>query len=185
MVKKQVGFENNASLEVSQQVEQLKQQQQQQQLKEQQQQEQHQQRIDIDLTPEQDQGAGFNYAQQANAIYAPLKSPATQSYEKVLPHRLHQQHALLATTPYNLNIVPSQQQQQNNVAVAVSSVPLSIMPTEIPAEDEERLEKIFNQLDRDGDGKIDIHDLSAALHEFGLSSVYAVVSGNNIWESIS
>ncbi|XP_060654175.1 mitochondrial adenyl nucleotide antiporter SLC25A23 isoform X2 [Drosophila nasuta] len=48
------------------------------------------------------------------------------------------------------------------------------MPNEIPAEDEERLERIFNQLDRDGDGKIDIHDLSAALHEFGLSSVYAV-----------
>ncbi|XP_034480379.1 calcium-binding mitochondrial carrier protein SCaMC-3 isoform X2 [Drosophila innubila] len=179
MVKKQVGFENNASLVVSQQVEQLKQQQQ--QLKEQQQQQQQQQpkphleqeqRIDIDLTPEQDQG--FNYAQQANAIYAPaLKSPATQSYEKVLPHKLHQQHALLATTPYNLNIVPPQQSSVS-VAVAVSSVPLSIMPTEIPAEDEERLEKIFNQLDRDGDGKIDIHDLSAALHDFGLSSVYAV-----------
>lgn len=90
------------------------------------------------------------------------------------PHRLHLQHALLASTPYTLNTVPPE--DIDAVAVAVSGVPLAIMPNEIPAEDEERLERIFNQLDRDGDGKIDIHDLSAALHEFGLSSVYAEVS---------
>ncbi|XP_028894972.1 calcium-binding mitochondrial carrier protein SCaMC-3 isoform X3 [Zeugodacus cucurbitae] len=45
--------------------------------------------------------------------------------------------------------------------------------TELPHEDEERLEKLFNTLDRDGNGRIDIHDLSEALREFGLSSVYA------------
>ncbi|GBP05945.1 hypothetical protein EVAR_70539_1, partial [Eumeta japonica] len=33
--------------------------------------------------------------------------------------------------------------------------------------------KAFKQLDRDGNGRIDIHDLSEALREFGLSSVYA------------
>ncbi|XP_036338124.1 calcium-binding mitochondrial carrier protein SCaMC-3 isoform X2 [Rhagoletis pomonella] len=45
--------------------------------------------------------------------------------------------------------------------------------TELPQEDEERLEKLFKRLDRDGNGRIDIHDLSEALREFGLSSVYA------------
>uniref|UniRef100_A0A0K8VSX3 Calcium-binding mitochondrial carrier protein SCaMC-1 n=3 Tax=Bactrocera latifrons TaxID=174628 RepID=A0A0K8VSX3_BACLA len=47
------------------------------------------------------------------------------------------------------------------------------LATELPHEDEERLEKLFNTLDRDGNGRIDIHDLSEALREFGLSSVYA------------
>lgn len=47
---------------------------------------------------------------------------------------------------------------------------------ELPLADEERLEKLFNQLDRNGNGKIDVHDLSAALKEFGLSSQYAEVS---------
>lgn len=46
---------------------------------------------------------------------------------------------------------------------------------ELPAVDEERLEKIFNKLDRDGNGRIDIHDLSEALREFGLSHQYAEV----------
>ncbi|XP_020714631.1 calcium-binding mitochondrial carrier protein SCaMC-3 isoform X3 [Ceratitis capitata] len=45
--------------------------------------------------------------------------------------------------------------------------------TELPHEDEERLENLFKRLDRDGNGRIDIHDLSEALREFGLSSVYA------------
>ncbi|XP_055611108.1 calcium-binding mitochondrial carrier protein SCaMC-2 isoform X4 [Uranotaenia lowii] len=44
---------------------------------------------------------------------------------------------------------------------------------ELPQADEERLEKIFNKLDRDGNGRIDIHDLSEALKEFGLSHQYA------------
>uniref|UniRef100_A0A4Y0BLV9 EF-hand domain-containing protein n=1 Tax=Anopheles funestus TaxID=62324 RepID=A0A4Y0BLV9_ANOFN len=44
---------------------------------------------------------------------------------------------------------------------------------ELPQADEERLEKIFKKLDRDGNDRIDIHDLSAALKEFGLSHQYA------------
>ncbi|XP_048004763.1 calcium-binding mitochondrial carrier protein SCaMC-2 isoform X1 [Leguminivora glycinivorella] len=36
---------------------------------------------------------------------------------------------------------------------------------ELPKEDEERLEKVFAKLDIDGNGKIDIHDLSVALKE--------------------
>ncbi|KAH8306944.1 hypothetical protein KR044_001450 [Drosophila immigrans] len=181
MVKKQVDFDNNASLVLSQQQQkqQLEQKHQQppQQQEQQQQQQPHQDRIDFDLTPERAEeqqrsssSGSFNYAQQANAIYAP--SLRTANHEKLVPHQLHLQHATAtAATPYNLNIVPP----QTNIAIdVVSGVPISIMPNEIPAEDEERLERIFNQLDRDGDGKIDIHDLSAALHEFGLSSVYAV-----------
>lgn len=50
------------------------------------------------------------------------------------------------------------------------------LPHELPQEDEERLAKLFKHLDRDGNGKIDIHDLSEALREFGLSSVYAEVN---------
>lgn len=36
-------------------------------------------------------------------------------------------------------------------------------------EDEERLSKLFNRLDLDGNGKIDIYDLSVALKELGVS----------------
>lgn len=208
MVKRQDDLEKNASLVISQQQQQQPEQQPEPKQKQQQQQQQPEQqnhhhhhhhlhyqhqdqdqyhnssnsvqteRIDIDLTPTNSQGVNYNYAQKANALYAPLNAfglPAPRSYEQVLPpHRLHLQHALLASTPYTLNTVPPE--DIDAVAVAVSGVPLAIMPNEIPAEDEERLERIFNQLDRDGDGKIDIHDLSAALHEFGLSSVYAEVS---------
>lgn len=205
MVKRQAGLEKNASLEISQhqpeQQPEPKQNPQQPQQQQQQHQENHHhhhhlhyqhqnqqdqyhnsteqaERIDFDLTPTNTEGVNYNYAQNANALYARLNGfglPASRSYEQVLPpHRLHLQHALLASTPYTLNTVTPE--DIDAVAVAVSGVPLSIMPNEIPAEDEERLERIFNQLDRDGDGKIDIHDLSAALHEFGLSSVYAEVS---------
>lgn len=41
---------------------------------------------------------------------------------------------------------------------------------------EERLENLFVTLDRNGDGKIDIHDLSVALHEAGLHQQYAKVA---------
>jgi Ca2+-binding EF-hand superfamily protein len=46
---------------------------------------------------------------------------------------------------------------------------------ELAAEDEERLEKLFNKLDVDGNGRIDIHDLSASLKEFGLNPEHAKV----------
>ncbi|KAJ6640848.1 hypothetical protein Bhyg_05781 [Pseudolycoriella hygida] len=44
---------------------------------------------------------------------------------------------------------------------------------ELPTADEERLEKLFKTLDRDGNGRIDIADLSAALRDVGLSHKYA------------
>lgn len=47
---------------------------------------------------------------------------------------------------------------------------------ELPQEDEERLEKLFAKLDRNGNGKIDVHDLSMALKEFGVHHDYAEVS---------
>jgi solute carrier family 25 phosphate transporter 23/24/25/41 len=46
---------------------------------------------------------------------------------------------------------------------------------ELPQEDEERLENLFKSLDVDGKGKIDIHDLSVALREFGVNQTYAKV----------
>lgn len=48
---------------------------------------------------------------------------------------------------------------------------------ELPLEDEERLGKLFVKLDKDGNGKIDIHDLSVALKECGVHHQYAEVSG--------
>lgn len=51
---------------------------------------------------------------------------------------------------------------------------------ELPLEDEERLEKIFKTLDVNGNGKIDIHDLSLALKEFGVHHRYAEVCGEFI-----
>ena len=41
--------------------------------------------------------------------------------------------------------------------------------------DEDRWAKIFSQLDRNGNGRIDVHDLSAALKDFGMSHQYAEV----------
>jgi len=159
MVRKQVGIENSASLAVSKQQDQKEQDY---KPEDQKPKDQKQQHIDIDLTP--DPASNFNFAQQAQANYSARTLAA--SYEH--GQNLGLQHAHLATssttnTPlaYDLHEVASSG---------------SILPTEIPIEDEERLERIFNKLDRDGDGRIDIHDLSAALHEFGLSSVYAEVS---------
>lgn len=39
----------------------------------------------------------------------------------------------------------------------------------------DRLELMFKQLDRSGNGRIDIQDLTAALKEFGMSMQYAEV----------
>ncbi|XP_066251116.1 calcium-binding mitochondrial carrier protein SCaMC-2 [Euwallacea similis] len=44
---------------------------------------------------------------------------------------------------------------------------------ELPQENEERLERLFIKLDKNGNGRIDIHDLSAALREQGVSQKYA------------
>lgn len=46
---------------------------------------------------------------------------------------------------------------------------------ELPHEDDERLGKLFNNLDIDGNGKIDIHDLSVALKQYGVSHRYVQV----------
>lgn len=48
---------------------------------------------------------------------------------------------------------------------------------ELPLEDEERLGKLFANLDKNGNGKIDIHDLSDELkkHGHGVHHQYAEV----------
>ncbi|KAJ3663699.1 hypothetical protein Zmor_007929 [Zophobas morio] len=46
---------------------------------------------------------------------------------------------------------------------------------ELPFEDEERLGKLFKKLDKDGNGKIDIRDLSEALKGTGVHQHYAEV----------
>lgn len=167
MVRKQVGLENNASLAVSQQ--QPKQQQEEQKDNKQQQQKhlEQDQPIDTDLS----QRSSPNYAKQAQAIYAPLHpslASLSTGYDHGSSRVFSLQHMHIGTMPYNLHAVSPQNMVANSGQ--------AILPSEIPVEDEERLERIFKQLDRDGDGRIDIHDLSAALHEFGLSSVYAEVS---------
>ncbi|CAB0006179.1 unnamed protein product, partial [Nesidiocoris tenuis] len=59
---------------------------------------------------------------------------------------------------------------------------LSTEPTEnesshyglvVPHEDEQRIENLFKSLDCDGNGRIDIHDLSEALRNFGVAPEYA------------
>ncbi|XP_068980575.1 calcium-binding mitochondrial carrier protein SCaMC-2 isoform X1 [Bombus flavifrons] len=44
---------------------------------------------------------------------------------------------------------------------------------ELPAEDEKRFEKIFQKLDLDGNGRIDVKDLSKALRNVGVDKYYA------------
>lgn len=46
---------------------------------------------------------------------------------------------------------------------------------ELPAQDEERLERLFQTLDLDGNGRIDVLDLSRALREVGVHTQYAQV----------
>ncbi|XP_055912517.1 mitochondrial adenyl nucleotide antiporter SLC25A25 isoform X1 [Eupeodes corollae] len=95
--------------------------------------------------------------------------------------QLQQQHAVklipitsvLSTVAENDRIALQQLQLQQQQQQQQLQQQQQQLPSEMPHEDEERLEKLFNSLDRDGNGKIDIHDLSDALKEFGLSSVYA------------
>lgn len=47
---------------------------------------------------------------------------------------------------------------------------------ELPIADEQRLEGLFKKLDKDSNGRIDIHDLSEALKELGFCGTYAEVS---------
>lgn len=54
----------------------------------------------------------------------------------------------------------------------------SIMPPhyhELPVEDEKRFEQIFQKLDLDGNGRIDVKDLSKALRDVGVDKYYAEV----------
>lgn len=46
---------------------------------------------------------------------------------------------------------------------------------ELPEHAEQRLSKIFQELDLDGNGRIDVHDLSKALHKVGVHKRYAEV----------
>lgn len=57
---------------------------------------------------------------------------------------------------------------------------------ELPQADEERLERLFKALDRDENGRIDIHDLSAALKDIGVSHKYAevIISKVTFWGAL-
>lgn len=56
------------------------------------------------------------------------------------------------------------------------SQPTSSNFLESDLEMDERLANIFKKLDRNGNGRIDIQDLTAALKGFGMSTQYAEVS---------
>ncbi|XP_077276191.1 short Calcium-binding Mitochondrial Carrier isoform X1 [Temnothorax americanus] len=58
-------------------------------------------------------------------------------------------------------------------ARAVAKPPPAHYLHELPAQDEERLEGLFQRLDLDGNGRIDVHDLSQALREVGVHTQYA------------
>ncbi|XP_004525262.1 calcium-binding mitochondrial carrier protein SCaMC-3 isoform X2 [Ceratitis capitata] len=92
------------------------------------------------------------------------------------------QSVLNTTDSHHQNTTTSSHHQIKGHENTTSAFPQFLAPggnvhtqvaTELPHEDEERLENLFKRLDRDGNGRIDIHDLSEALREFGLSSVYA------------
>lgn len=55
---------------------------------------------------------------------------------------------------------------------------------ELPSDEEERLSELFEQLDVNGDGRIDIRELSQSLHMHGvpesLKQSYAEVTVNNL-----
>ncbi|XP_014222694.1 calcium-binding mitochondrial carrier protein SCaMC-2 isoform X1 [Trichogramma pretiosum] len=62
---------------------------------------------------------------------------------------------------------------QAMMAGAQASPPPAHYIHELPAQDEERLGKLFRTLDLDGNGRIDVHDLSKALHAAGVHERYA------------
>lgn len=141
-----------------------------------------------------------NFAKNATAQAA---TAGTQTHHKLIPiqsvlntadhqqHHPHNSHHSSYHNPaYNHHSSANNLQlQQSGSATHHLNVPNTTLqqflsggatthaqlPTELPHEDEERLGNLFKQLDRDGNGRIDIHDLSEALREFGLSSVYAEV----------
>ncbi|XP_044766769.1 calcium-binding mitochondrial carrier protein SCaMC-2 isoform X2 [Coccinella septempunctata] len=61
----------------------------------------------------------------------------------------------------------------SNIKNWSGTLPKTTFSHELPQEDEERLEKLFKKLDKDGNGKIDIHDLSDELKKFGVHQHYA------------
>lgn len=58
-------------------------------------------------------------------------------------------------------------------ARAVAKPPPAHYLHELPAQDEERLSRVFERLDLDGNGRIDVHDLSQALRDVGVHTEYA------------
>lgn len=154
-------------------------------------------------TPVKPLSSSTNFAKNASTQAA---TAGTQIYHKLIPiqsvlqtadhqHYNQQHHHTHHNSSLNHSSVSLQLQQSGatshlnahnsstlqqflgvNTNTSTSAIAHANLPSELPQEDEERLEKLFNQLDRDGNGRIDIHDLSEALREFGLSSVYAEVS---------
>lgn len=67
------------------------------------------------------------------------------------------------------------------VARAVVKPPPAHYLHELPAQDEERLARLFQRLDLDGNGRVDVHDLSRELGEVGVHSQYAQVFVKHIF----
>lgn len=78
------------------------------------------------------------------------------------------QEEVLATSALNPTL-------STTISNSTSHMPPVHYLHELSQADEERLEKLFNTLDKDGNGRIDIHDLSDALKEAGLCHSYAEV----------
>ena len=74
---------------------------------------------------------------------------------------------------------------EDNMRSVVSSgelIPVPHYSYELPSDEENRYEQLFRQLDANGDGRIDIRELSEALHKHGvpesLKETYAQVSSH-------
>lgn len=76
----------------------------------------------------------------------------------------------------------SEMRPANSVDTASEVVPH--YSYELPIEEEERFEKLFRQLDVNGDGRIDILELSQSLHKHGvpdnLKESYATVWSHDL-----
>lgn len=74
------------------------------------------------------------------------------------------------------------QNTNNNATNSGQSIPdenkNTTLTDESDAETDERLAAIFNRLDRNNIGRIDVQDLTAALKDFGMSKQYAEVTSN-------
>lgn len=112
-------------------------------------------------------------------LIPPQKKTATNKTEKLILFFVFV--CLFGATVGIMRSANNSEQQCPNIQI----LPVPHYSYELPMEEEERFEKLFKQLDVNGDGRIDIVELSQSLHKHGvpdnLKESYATVNSTSIY----